>query len=168
MKKQEIIAALEAFIKQRPGLEYGNYGEPRSYRAELRSIGKDLKHARELLRAVEHSAITAEQLIAAFSAAFSGRLSIKEELTHVVRNTPAGKIITTEERRVRLDYCTGQYWPTEYRRAVCAVCASALWNFKREELNAQTDNREYGSLGDEVRAYFRRSFGRGIQSRWFN
>lgn len=166
MKKQDIITALEAFINQRPGLEYGNYGEPRSYRAELRSIGKDLKHARELLRAVEHSPITAEQLVAAFDS-FSGRLSIKEELTHVVRNTPSGKI-TTEEMRVRLDYCTGQYWPTEYRRAVCAVCASALWYFKREELNAQTDNREYGSLGDEIRAYFRRSFGRGIQSRWFN
>jgi hypothetical protein len=32
----------------------------------------------------------------------------------------------------RLDYTTGQYWPTEYRRAAAAVLASALWSYWRD------------------------------------
>jgi hypothetical protein len=35
-----------------------------------------------------------------------------------------------------LDYCTGQYFPTEYRRAACAVLASALWSAKRDNMPA--------------------------------
>ena len=60
MSKQAIITALESWIKQRPGLEYGNYGDPVSYRAELRGITRDLQQARTLLRHVELSGITGE------------------------------------------------------------------------------------------------------------
>jgi len=91
--KQQIITALYAWVAQRPGLEFGNYGDVKGYRAELRSITRDLQDARTLLRAVELSGITGEELAQAFGRAYSGRLSWD------------GK---------RLDYCTGQYWPTEY------------------------------------------------------
>jgi len=74
-KKQAIIGALYTFIGQRPGLEYGNYGEPVSYRAEVRSIGKDLTQARQLLRYVElRASITADDIIEA-----SLRASFKRE-----------------------------------------------------------------------------------------
>jgi hypothetical protein len=110
--KQAIISALAAWIKQRPGLEYGNYGDPVSYRAELRSIGKDLTHARALLNYVEScEGITGETLAYAFSA-FSGRLSWDG---------------------AKLNYCVGQYWPTEYRRAACGVLASAIFLYWRDD-----------------------------------
>jgi hypothetical protein len=32
-----------------------------------------------------------------------------------------------------LQYTTGQYWPTEYRKAAAAVCASALWDYYRQQ-----------------------------------
>lgn len=162
--KQAILGALHAFICQRPGLETGNYMSgpsdregAKAYCAEVRSITKDLREAKALLRAVELAhGITAEHLLHAFKAAYSGRLSIRTELNKANELIPV------------LDYCTGQYWPTEYRRAVCAVCASALWTYYRESANADTDSREYGSLGEELRAKMRQLFGRSIQQRWFN
>jgi hypothetical protein len=100
------------------------------------------KDARTLLRSVELSSITAPELLEAFSA-FCGRLQI----------TAADK-----PGEYRLDYCTGQYWPTEYRKAAAAVLAQALWNYHRDDT----------STGDELRGKFRRMFGRGMQLAWFN
>lgn len=163
LTKQQILAALDKWIRQRPGLEFGNYGNVSAYRSELRSIAKDLQHARILMRQVElRDSITAEDLLRAFSA-FSGRLSIKEV-----------------DGKAQLDYCTGQYWPTEYRRAVCAVLASALWERKRQDMPSKIvkDGRDYyphcngsknlQSAGDWIRQSFKREFGRGIANRWFN
>lgn len=138
-ERENMLAALGAFMRQRPGLEYGNYGDPRSYRAELRSIARDLDDARRLLRSVELSSMTAETLRDAFPRAFSGRLSWDG---------------------ARLSYCTGQYFPTEYRKAVCAVLARALWAHYRGEDGAIS--------ADGLRAMFRRTYGRGLASRWFS
>jgi hypothetical protein len=140
--KEQIIELLDAWIRRRPGLEFANYGSISGYRSELRSITKDLRDARKLLRSVEYSAITAPELLDAFGA-YSGRLRV---------------VATDKPDEYRLEYCAGQYWPTEYRAAVCAVLASALWNYHR------TDN----STGDSMRAKFRRMFGRGLSARWFN
>ena len=198
--KHQIIDSLHTFINQRPGLEYGNYGDPVAYRAEMRAIIKDLHQARELLRYVElRDSITGADIIAASKSAYSGRLTIVARdnfecmscaykwtaIAHVadvsdicpkckgehVYHRPAGFII---------DYCTGQYFPTEYRRAVCAVLASAIWSWKRDQcmpaptLHHNTETGEtlqrYKGLraGDYLRANFKREFGRGMAARWFN
>jgi len=129
-RKQAIIAALRAFMNQRSGIEFGNYGDVKSFRAEQRSITKDLHQARELMRAVELSdSITANDLLVAAKGAFSGRLTIT--LKDHMLAAPAG-VEWKPELRASIDYCTGQYFPTEYRRAVCAVLASALWEHTRE------------------------------------
>jgi hypothetical protein len=99
---------------------------------------------------------------------------------------------TYRDSMVEIDYCTGQYFPTEYRRAACAVLASALWEYTREHCSPRGTERErhvqHGSAtnlpmstetqwklgakwmspGDWLRAHFAREFGRGIASRWFN
>ena len=136
--RDHILGELAAFAASRPRLEYGNYGDRASYRAEVRGITKDLHHARALLTAARLSGVTEAQLVTAFRA-FSGRLSWD------------GK---------RLDYCTGQYYPTEYRKAVCAVLACALWNYFREDCLCDT--------GEKIRANARCALPRGIVSRWFN
>ena len=164
-KKQQIIAALYTFIGQRPGLEYGNYGEPVSYRAEVRAIGKDLTQARELLRYVElRASITADDIIKASESAYSGRLTIVER----------------DDGAVAIDYCTGQYWPTEYRRAVCAVLSQAIWAWTSAHAmpaptlhhNSETGETVYRfnglRAGDYLRASLKREFGRGMAARWFN
>ena len=168
LTRDKIIDALDAFVRQRPGLEYANYGDVSAYRSEMRSITKDLHHYRALRSQVELSGITAEQLLAAFSA-YSGRLSITE----------------TSDGKVKLDYCTGQYFPTEYRRAACAVMAAALWDYKRSECMPKpfkvygTNDDWYAwkdgnkpvtpvSAGSWLRKSFKRDFGRTIANRWFN
>ena len=140
--KQTIIDALNRWIAQRPGLDFGNYGNVSSYRAELRSIGKDLQHARAMVNYVAwHDSITAEMIMSA--ADNGGRLTL-----------------TADGDKVRIDYVTGQYWPTEYRRAVCALMSSVIWVWLRENCKCKT--------GDDIRKAARRELGQSIANRWFS
>jgi hypothetical protein len=147
--KQQIIDALYNFANKRPGLEPRDYvrswddSEGRAtYRAESRSITKDLGHARALLRRLELSGISAEQIIEASKEAFSGRLTIS----------------AINDGIVKVSYCVGQYFPTEYRKAVASVCARALWNYWREDLKT----------ADGIRQLARREFPRAIARAYFN
>ncbi len=177
-EKAQIITALRAWIAQRPGLEYGNYGDPTAYRREMRSITKDRHHAEQLIRAVELSSMTAEQLKQGFSA-YSGRLEWKLVQMNRLDSPCADCGVKPNREHLesckggqhsleghKLTYCTGQYWPTEYRRAVCAVCASALWNYYRDDMVMAAKPGE--SPGDAIRRGFRIQYGKRMQERWFN
>lgn len=143
-ERVHILTALRAFAEQRPGLDPRNYissyrdtAGRSAYFAEARSITKDLRHARELLAAV------------------AWRSSIgPEELKHAIRHAFAGRLSWDGHG---LNYCTGQYWPTEYRKAVCAVLASALWAFWREDADT----------ADDIRRKARRELSRGVAQAWF-
>jgi hypothetical protein len=165
------VAALEAFIHQRPNLEPGNYISSgwdeegrKAYRLEARRITRDLNDARMLLSQVTGRTFTKAEWDIAFTA-YSGRLSWDG---------------TT------LDYCIGQYWPTEYRASVCAVLAYLLWcDCRNRSINEpfaghywpnaardwqkETDWSDMSS-GEHHRrlSHFRRLFGRGLVHRWFN
>lgn len=143
-RKEKLLESLHRWIAQRPGLDFANYGEISSYRSEMRSITKDRHHAEALLAAVSWREITADSIIEASKHAFSGRLTIEE--------TPNG---------FSIQYCTGQYFPTEYRRAVCAVLSSALWDYWRE-----SDGFSCGA--DDIRQTAKKELGRSLASRWFN
>ena len=151
-ERGEILAALLKFARQRPRLEFGNYGNstvgyrtgqywPTEYRAESRRITAQLRDARKLLRAVEMcGSISAADIKEGFGA-YSGRLSWDGQ---------------------RLEYCTGQYWPTEYRAAVASVMAQVLWRFFRDCAPIGTAN-----LGEYIRAAATRQLGRPLAVRWF-
>lgn len=151
--KGAILASLRAFAEQRPGLDPSNYisswqdaAGRSAYNSERRSILRDLHDARELLRAVDLSqGMDAGTLRDGFSA-FGGRLTLRPDAS--------------------LEYCTGQYWPTEFRRAVCAVAASALWSYHREGFSKSARAGE--SAGNAIRRNFRRMFGARMQKRWFD
>lgn len=165
--KENLLQCLRAFINQRPGLQFCNYGDVSAYRSEMRSITKAKHHAETLLNAVAwRDSITAEHIIAASKGAFSGRLTIER----------------TDTGGFKIDYCTGQYFPTEYRNAVCAVLAACLWDYWRnnmpEPVTKQDGSAEkrpmltrqlYDGLsaGDWLRRKARQEFGRGIASTWF-
>ena len=151
ISKANLLTILDEWINQRPGLDPRDYGYEHdgwlNYRQESAKITQQRKDALTLLRAVEwRDSITADDLMDSFRA-FSGRLQVK-------RN---------EAGDYYLDYCTGQYWPTEYRAAACAVLASALWDYIRSDVPEDTENK-----GDYIRSHFRRMFGKGIQSRWLD
>jgi hypothetical protein len=138
MNKDIIITALRDWIHQRPRLEFGNYGDVTAYRAEARHITQQLKDAQHLLSAVSWRSISAEDLIDASRNAFGGRLTID-----------------AAPDAVTIDYTVGQYWPTEYRAAACAVLSQALWEHWRRS-------------GSSPTATARRELARPIAKRWFN
>lgn len=145
LDKDTILDALARHIAQRSGIDARNYFSNwndtegrKAFNSEYREILREGRDARTLLYAVRRSpSITADDILAATKRAFSGRLTYNAE-------------------KQRFDYCTGQYFPTEYRAAACAVLASVLWNWSERPTT------------DDKRKYFRGEFGRGIQSRWFN
>jgi hypothetical protein len=174
MERDQILDALERWINQRPGLDPRNYGDGiegwRNYRNEARRIARQLHDARTLLAAVRwRTSIGVDELKAAFKGAYSGRLTLKEGSNCVPH----------------LDYCTGQYWPTEYRAAACAVLASALWAYTRANMptadkeshpggldlyafNGNANQQRGVSAGDWIRLTLRREFGANIQRRWMD
>jgi hypothetical protein len=176
-RKEAILAALDRFVSQRSGMDSRNYGDWQSYRSEQRRVTADLHHYR-MLRAVvgANDSITADMLLEA-QRAFSGRLSIK---LHWDVSTSGAETL----RGVKIGYCTGQYFPTEYRRAACAVLASALWDYVREHVmpapcgkltrthnyigDVEHDSIEGKTPGDWLRSHFRAQFGRSIANRYFN
>lgn len=109
--KKALLDALELWVAQRPRFEPANYiGAPAVYRADVRTTSKHLHEARAMIAYARRSSITAHELHDACRSAYSGRL----------RWDSASQTIT---------YMTGQYWPTEYRAAVCAVLSSAIRQF---------------------------------------
>jgi hypothetical protein len=150
-RREQILNGLENFVRQRPGLEFGNYGDSRSYNAEMRSIAKDRRDAFELLAAVGwRENITADDLLSAAKHSYCGRLSLSFD----------------DDDNLKIDYCTGQYWPTEYRRAVCALLSSAIWGYTRDTMSNEDKDGE--SPGTRIRNYFRKDFGLGMAKRWFD
>lgn len=142
--KARILCALDQLARSRPGLDPREYiTRPcdteglRAYRAEVRSVGRDLRDARKLLRAVERAGVTGADL--AHALAGESRLSWHGEA---------------------LDYCPGQYYATEYRAAVCRVAASALWTWYAGHLIGQP------GTADRVRRAMSNTLGRGLALRW--
>lgn len=152
MEKQNLLDTILTFAAQRPNLEPRNYisdwrdSEGRAnYRRESRRITRDLHHARALLGYVaRRESITADDLTEAAKRAFSGRLEIKQ--------TPDG---------YQVGYCTGQYFPTEYRRAVSVVLSSAIWERLREDSKDQTREAIQKAARRELGATLAREFFRG-------
>lgn len=129
--KAELLAALRAFVCQRPNVEAGNYSDWKSYRRELADIVKDRSDALTMLDAIERSGITADEMVRCLD----GRLhwdAIYREI----------------------DYHTGQYFAVEYRRAVCRFAAAVLWDYWRDGLQ---EAHEHGTR-EEIYAEAKRTF----------
>jgi hypothetical protein len=138
MDKCHIISALYRHIAQRSGIDIRNYYDREAAMGDYRMILRDGRHARAMLRAVELSSMTADNLIFGFRA-YSGRLSY--------------------DAARGCEYVTGQYFPTEYRAAACAVLANAL------QRHYGTD--ETGFSVKRAHAWAKRNLGRAIANRWF-
>lgn len=142
-EKLDILQALQAFVNQRPGFDLHNYDSWSSYQSDYRPVLQEKHDFESMLAQISlRDSITADDLLNASERAFSGRL----------------KITLKPGRVVEVDYCTGQYFPTEYRAAACAVLSSVLWAYWREDYET----------GSEIRKQARRQFGRGLAGRWFN
>ena len=154
-RKQRILETLDGFVNQRPGMEVREYGTGpeawKLYRAASREITKDMHDYYAIRGQIAwRDSIDADALVRAFNR----RLTIVED-----------------GDKIRLDYCAGQYMPTEYRKAACAVLASAWWDVTREDCpDFETDDAGdfVGSNpGQWMRDSAKRTFGRSLQRGYF-
>lgn len=150
MNKTTLIHALGVFIAQRSGMKFSDYHSPGGswrefasaralFNADRRPILRHGKHARRMLDFVSRRDISAEDLM---EASRSGRLSF-----------------VTVKDAVGVSYVTGQYFPTEYRRAACSVLACAIWEYFRTGCGYTSP--------EDIRKAARREFGRAIATTWF-
>lgn len=145
--KENVIEVLCQFVNQRPGMEPMNYGNWREYRRESAEVTRDRDDFYKLM-SVAQRRLTTEQLSEAIYkelANTSGRLRINE----------SGE----------LEYCTGQYFPVEFRPAACRVLVSVIWDNYRDELTS-TGEKVYKD-GNELWKAIRRNFGRRINKNYF-
>lgn len=141
-ERAAILDCMAGFIAMRSGIDSRDYFSDwrdrdgvAAFKADQRSIARDGREARQLLAFVRgRESITATDLRAALRGNFSGRLSWDG---------------------AALDYTPGQYGPTEYRTAACAVLAGAIRDYWRAD-------------GNDWRKLAKGQFGRGIASRWFS
>ena len=143
MNKQQLIDALYKFVNARSGISFADYGDVSAFRIDQRKIVQAGNDARMLLRQVELSGITADEIISKLTS--GRRLSLVDG---------------------RLDYTEGQCGWMEYRPAVANLCASLLWDANRETFS--NAKKEGESDGDAIRRKFRAWFGRGLAQRYFN
>ena len=112
MNTPELKALLRAFVAQRPGFDYRNYGTVSAYRADQRRAMNDKADALALINAFPDEAARGF-----LTDALKGRLSLEGS---------------------ELKYTAGQYWCIEYRAAVCRAVSDALcslsWAQSQERL----------------------------------
>ena len=133
MNTPELKAALRAFVAQRPGFDYHNYATVSDYRADQREAAQQKADALALINAFPDEAARGF-----LEKHLDGRLRLDGD---------------------QLEYTAGQYYPTEYRAAVCRAVSEAL----RSLSWAQSQERLA-----ETRKRMARIVGRGCANRWFS
>lgn len=115
------LTALVAFANQKPRLQFCNYGCRRAYAQEVRSIRADLaRFNRALSDAVESGTTDADLLAVAEDR--GGRLQL------IAPETRTGCLASSVWR---VEYCAGQYFPTEYRKAAAFLLERANAHARR-------------------------------------
>jgi len=178
----EVFRALEAWIKQRPGLDWRNYYDRaytrnewgklapsdglRAYRTEIREIGKHRHRALSALDEARGLTPARPDLLADAFRAFSGRLQwlVGESDWAVTPDytCPCGMYVHPSKRsdiqwhikdcqyynHGQIHYTTGQYWPTEYRKAATAVLEAYIAGWKKAEAAEHPPTFTYRTMDD--------------------
>jgi len=145
-QNQTTIEKLVKFVNQRPGLDFCNYGDVSAYRSESREITKDRQDFFEL-----------------FALASRRVDNLEQKLTEYLTNT-SGRLLINKDGN--LEYCAGQYFPTEYRPAVNQVLKTLIWNSYRDEKDGE-GNDVYQD-GHEIRKAIRRNLSRRVNKNYFS
>ena len=141
------IEKLTKFVNQRPGLDFCNYGDVSAYRSESAEITRDRTDYFELL-----------------SLAFS-RINNLNEVTESYLKNSSGRLTINDNGN--LEYCTGQYFPTEYRPAANRMLANLIWASYRDEIEHNSPNNVYKD-GNEIRKAIKRNVSRRVMKNYFN
>lgn len=136
--KNPAMVALVAFAAQNSGLDYRNYGSRASYLSEQRSISADFRRFADALAEAVREGVTDAEVIAEAPRAYSGRLEWnsvgvcpkcgERETGLRTGRTTCYKCLHQSPDFTpgnAWNYCTGQYFPTEYRKAAATLLEAA-------------------------------------------
>ncbi len=141
------VEKLTQFVNQRSGMNFADYGDVKSYRCEAREITNDRKDYYELL------ALASQRL----GTELAGKLEndLKDSNGRLIMNANG-----------ELEYCTGQYFATEYRPAACRILRDLIWADYRDEKNS-TGEHTYKD-GTNIRTAIKRNVSRRVAKNYFN
>lgn len=176
-----IFDALETWIKQRPGLDPADYGcaagqtpdfkmrmeNWRNYRSELRSISKDRQRAMAALDEARNLTPAKPELLMDAFRAYSGRLQWVVDATVKTGHGTAENPYVPQDLKVtgqvgHLEYTTGQYWPTEYRKAAASVLETYISSWQQAYAAEHPQTFTYRTMDDVISA------NRAIGNHWFD
>lgn len=141
----DFIALLCKFVDSRPCLDFNDYGDIKIYRAESREITKDRSDFYELLNLARWQVDNLSEKIEQHLTTSNDRLTFENN---------------------KLQYITGQYYPTEYRPAANRVIKSIIW---REYMNAKNvDNTNKYETGHDIRKAINKHLSRRVSRLYFN
>lgn len=112
------LSALTRFANQKPGLQFANYGNSKAYNQEARNIRADLARFNRALADAMESGTTDADLLAVVDQ--GGRLTL-----------PESQMSAPHARIYNVEYTTGQYFPTEYRKAAASLLERANAHARR-------------------------------------
>lgn len=136
---------LREFANQKPSLNFDDYGNRSDYQKESREITKDLHDFRELVYLA------------------SARIeNLNDKLTSYLENT-SGRLCLKDGK---LEYTTGQYFPTEYRPAANNVLRDVIFADYIDEKDSE--GNDLYSTGRDICKAIRRNLSRRVASNYFN
>jgi len=141
------IEKLTKFVNQRPNLDFSNYGDVSAYRSESAEITRDRTDYFELLSYAFQRINHLNDAVEKYLQSTSGRLTINKD--------------------GNLEYCTGQYFPTEYRPAANRILANLIFASYRDEIEYNSPNNVYKD-GNEIRKAIKRNVSRRLFKNYFN
>jgi hypothetical protein len=147
-----IFKALEEFIARRSGLDSRDYwtsdhwnarSEGRAaFRADQRQVAKDGVRARQALELARRLQPAKPELLADAFRAFSGRL----EWDATARDTSGS------QPNPHLVYTTGQYFPTEYRKAAASVLETYISAWRQWYASEHPQEFTFADMSDVISA----------------
>lgn len=146
--KTNVIELLNAFVNKRPGLDFNDYGDRKIYFTEAREITKDLHDFRELARLAD-------------SLYYPNELN---DILYTYLDNSGDRLSLVNGK---LQYITGQYFPTEYRPAVNRLYVRAIWAYFMKLKNADGSDK-YPTGGDIRTAIKKRLTSTRVKRNYFN
>jgi hypothetical protein len=151
---QTTVEQLINFVNQKPGIDPANYYSDwrdtdgiKAYRKESREITADRNDFFELLALANvRLGDSLESKLKFNLEKSSGRLTLKDG---------------------RLEYCTGQYFPTEYRPAANRILSQLIWNDYNSEQLPNEPNPVYKD-GHAIRKVLKYKVSRRVMKNYFN
>lgn len=150
-----IFDELKKWIAQRSKLDFADYGDRTAYGQDSRQVQADGRRARAALAEARSLQPARLGVLLDSFRAFSGRLTWVPEPTNSIG-------VSTGLEPAHLEYCTGQYWPTEYRKAAASVLETYIAGWKQAEAAANPKTFTYTTMDDVQVA------NRAIGNHWFD